>query len=371
MGMSKFDKIYEGIEEGKTLFGVGPMSWNCIDAAIEVANEKKVPIVLIASRRQVETEKLGGGYVTTTEKLGKYVREKDAGNWVFLARDHGGPWQGNNEGDLDYLTAMKNARESYEADIVNDFDIIHLDPSLKSRPLNTIIEDIEDLYVHCRVVALRAGKDIIFEVGTEEHGGHITEPKNFSDFIYRIKKLELVKFVVGNTGLYVKETANMGFFNRKNTKEIIKTCNKNKLYFKAHNTDYVSSDTFQLMNEIGVHSLNIAPEYGVEETKIILKGLNDEMREHFINMAVKSEKWKKWLVSDPNQYNDLEKAIICGHYVFNDFFNPLPQTPRVAGMLESFNSGIKSQLKDKIKRHLRLLGWEENLNVGEDEQKRW
>jgi hypothetical protein len=42
-----------------TLLGVGPMSKNCVDAAIELANERNVPIFLIASRRQVECEEMG------------------------------------------------------------------------------------------------------------------------------------------------------------------------------------------------------------------------------------------------------------------------------------------------------------------------
>ena len=53
-----------------TLLGVGPISKNCIDAAIELGDEFNVPLMLIASRRQIDSEKFGGGYVenwTTTE----------------------------------------------------------------------------------------------------------------------------------------------------------------------------------------------------------------------------------------------------------------------------------------------------------------
>jgi len=46
-----------------TLLGVGPVSVNCVDAAIELANEHEVPILLIASRRQIDSEEFGGGYV--------------------------------------------------------------------------------------------------------------------------------------------------------------------------------------------------------------------------------------------------------------------------------------------------------------------
>ena len=59
---SKLQKLYDVIESGKTILCVGPMSTNCIDAAIEVSNENDIPMILIPSRRQVESNELGGGY---------------------------------------------------------------------------------------------------------------------------------------------------------------------------------------------------------------------------------------------------------------------------------------------------------------------
>ena len=41
-----------------TLLGVGPMSVNCVDATIELANEHEIPIMLIASRRQIDSKNL-------------------------------------------------------------------------------------------------------------------------------------------------------------------------------------------------------------------------------------------------------------------------------------------------------------------------
>ena len=78
-----------------TLLGVGPMSKNCVDATIELANESDAPLMLIASRRQIDAEAFGGGYVNnwTTEEYAQYVIENDKKGKVILARDHGGPWQ--------------------------------------------------------------------------------------------------------------------------------------------------------------------------------------------------------------------------------------------------------------------------------------
>lgn len=62
-----------------TLLGVGPMSVNCVDATIELANEHEVPILMIASRRQIDSLDFGGGYVNnwTTEDFARYVTDKD------------------------------------------------------------------------------------------------------------------------------------------------------------------------------------------------------------------------------------------------------------------------------------------------------
>ncbi len=82
-----------------TLLGVGPMSKICVDAAIELSNENRIPLILIASRRQIDSEELGGGYVNnwTTQQFADYVLDKDKAGRVILARDHGGPWQNEKE----------------------------------------------------------------------------------------------------------------------------------------------------------------------------------------------------------------------------------------------------------------------------------
>ena len=40
-----------------TLLGVGPMSLNCIDAVCEISNGYSIPLMLIASRRQIDSKK--------------------------------------------------------------------------------------------------------------------------------------------------------------------------------------------------------------------------------------------------------------------------------------------------------------------------
>ena len=76
--MSKVEKLIDfGLKKKCTLLGIGPMSKNCIDVTIELANKYNVPIMLIASRRQIESNELGGGYVNnwTTEEYSEYVKK--------------------------------------------------------------------------------------------------------------------------------------------------------------------------------------------------------------------------------------------------------------------------------------------------------
>mgnify|MGYP006287654311 CR=1 FL=1 len=70
-----------------TILGVGPMSVNCVDATIELANEHEVPILMIASRRQIDSEEFGGGYVNnwTTEEFARYVIDRDIKGKILLA----------------------------------------------------------------------------------------------------------------------------------------------------------------------------------------------------------------------------------------------------------------------------------------------
>ena len=47
---------------------------------------------------------------------------------------------------------MKSAKESFDADIYNDFKVIHIDPSLNidnKNNLSRAIDNIFELYEHC------------------------------------------------------------------------------------------------------------------------------------------------------------------------------------------------------------------------------
>ena len=143
-----------------TLLGIGPMSVNCVDATIELSNEHEVPLLLIASRRQIDSDEFGCGYVNnwTTEELARYVIDRDKKGKILLARDHGGPWQNTKEKDqnLSLRRAMESAKSSYCADLEAGFQILHIDPSvdIHGQPdINEVLERIFELYEYCWIRA--------------------------------------------------------------------------------------------------------------------------------------------------------------------------------------------------------------------------
>ena len=90
---------------------------------------------------------------------------------------------------------------------------------------------------------------------------------------------------------------------------------------KEHNADYLSNHSLSLHPRLGIHAANIAPEFGVVETKAfieILKKFNKtKLLEEFYEISYNSNKWKKWLVPNSNA-DKVQKAIISGHYIFSN-----------------------------------------------------
>ena len=67
------------IKKNRTLLGVGPMSKNCVIAATDISNKYNFPLILIASRRQIDSQEMGGGYVNNwnTFEYSNFVKSID------------------------------------------------------------------------------------------------------------------------------------------------------------------------------------------------------------------------------------------------------------------------------------------------------
>lgn len=347
----------------KTELCVGPVSKNVVDVALDLAGKLNIPICLIATRRQIECEELGKGYVHNwnTKSFVRYVHKHDTSEHalVRVARDHGGPFQGIGETGISHAKAMENAIISYDADIRSGFDMVHLDPSLGGRPLKDIYRDIEILFAACQESLKQSFGEIEYEVGTEEHNGNITELDKFEEFAKFCSELSRdVAYIVGNTGTYVKETRNVGIFDEARAAKLVEICNKYYLSLKEHNLDYVSEEVLKLHPKLGIHAANVAPEFGVVETRELLRqlqlnGFHSE-KQRFLEIAYNSKKWDKWMIGDKERTHE-NKAVICGHYVFS-----YPEVEDMLGKIQE-KIDLRSALRDRIAscmtKYLVCFGW--------------
>lgn len=366
-----------------TLLGVGPMSVNCVDAAIDLANEHEVPILLIASRRQIDSQEFGGGYVNswTTAEFARYVIDRDKKSKVLLARDHGGPWQNDKEvsGNLSLRSAMESAKSSYRADIEAGFQVLHIDPSkdIHGQPdVDEVLSRVFDLYEFCWIQAQQLRQDVIFEIGTEEQSGSTNSQEELDYTLSAVQqfckknKLPQPSFVVIQSGTRVMETRNVGSFDSPiriadelpaeiQVPKMIEICNRYGVFMKEHNTDYLSEASLQWHPRLGIHAANVAPEFGVTETRALISILENsglgKVAEKFMQIAFESNKWDKWMIENTSA-TDRDRAIIAGHYVFSKPECIELKTEASKNLMQKgidLNGYLKQQVKQSILRYLR------------------
>jgi len=361
-----------------TLLGVGPMSKNCVDAAIELSNDYEIPLMLIASRRQIEAEDFGGGYVNnwSTERFGEYVVGRDLKGKIILTRDHGGPWQNEFEKKEKFSlrNAMESAKKSFQVDIESGFEMIHIDASMdlySDLSVDETLLRIFDLYEFCYSIAQNKKRELIFEVGSEEQSGSnqnkfdteyiVSETINFC----KKSNLPTPSFVVVQTGTKVMETKNVGTFDTPfriqnelpaeiEIPKILDICNKYNIFLKQHNTDYLSDEALAWHPKLGIHSANVAPEFGVAETVAFIEILQEhkmsKQLEDFLRLSCKSKKWEKWMLPE-SKAGEMEKAVIAGHYVFSK-----PEFVEIKSQaiteLKRHNIDLDEHLKSKVKKSI-------------------
>lgn len=355
--------VINSTDEKHTLLGIGPMSENFLRASLEISKEKDFPLMYIASRNQVDAYKFGGGYVFHADqkkfrdKIEAICEEIGYDNAYYLCRDHGGPWQRDKERN-DHLAvdeAMKLGKLSYKTDIEAGFDLLMIDPTKdpfeigKVIPLDTVIDRTVELIDYCEKVRKEAGlPEIGYEVGTEETNGGLTSTEKYETFITRLE-VELTKrglpmptFIVGQTGTLTRKTEQVGTFNFKNAYDLAQMAKKYGVGLKEHNGDYLDDVTLLEHIPSEITATNVAPQYGTVETraylhlagveaKLVQYGLVEEAsktRDVLLVHAIKSERWRKWMVGDQTKLTvdeimkdeELSEEIldIAGHYTFND-----------------------------------------------------
>jgi len=315
-------------------FFIGPMSKNVVDTIIDFCESTNNVVGLIPSRRQIE---YFGGYVNNwkTEEFIQYVKSKT--NKVLFVRDHSGPNQGQFEDD---------GYESLKYDC-NLFDVIHIDPWKKYFDYNLGLNETIKMINFCHNI----NPDILFEVGTEQSIKHF-EPNDIEKFILDLKShlspkvFTNIKYIVIQSGTSLGKTSQTGDFNSDRLKSMVDIANKYNLLSKEHNGDYIDTKVIHEKFNLGLNSINIAPEFGVIETLTYLNEIkNEKTFLKFYKICYDSKKWEKWVDSNfiPDE-NKLELIKICGHYVLSNkmFLN------EIKNKLTDIDLKIKKNIKNKL-----------------------
>ena len=346
--LDRFQKI-----ENVTLLGIGPVSTNTIIAALSAATEYDFPLFLIASRNQVDKKELGGGYLSGWDQQGFVNGVKELAQMhgfpkaVYFCRDHGGPWQRDKELNqkIPHKEAMEFGKTSFLADLKAGFDLLHIDPTKNpfleeaGDSLKTIIQDTVDLIASSEQERKRLNlPEVAYEVGTEDIRGGLTRSSRYREFLTTLKKrltsenLPLPNFIVGQTGTLVKLDGNYGFFNPDVARELAGIARENGCFLKEHNTDYLDEETLKMHPVLGISSANVAPEFGVTETKSLLKlsylvSSGAEFRRFLTGQVFSETRWQKWLPENLKNIatDDFRKdagltykaVVSCGHYYLN------------------------------------------------------
>jgi len=343
-----------------TLLGIGPMSETLIEAALILAKEKDFPVMLIASRNQIDSDEFGRGYVCNWDQNDFVQAVRSIAGKIgfdglcYICRDHGGPWQRDKErGDkLPPEEAMDIAKRSYLADLKAGFDLLHIDPTKDPHAgpvvsMESVLDRTVELIDYVEGERKKLGLPrIAYEVGTEETNGGLTSEGAYTEFIEKLtnmlieKGLPLPVFIVGQTGTLTRLTENVGRFNPLFAEKLSDIAKKYGVGLKEHNADYLSDAILLMHPSLGVTAANVAPEYGVVETAAYLTLAEIEKTygdlgiiEHpslFVQVlrteAVRTERWRKWLMGADaakpvdEVLNDEQLANLImrvgGHYTF-------------------------------------------------------
>lgn len=295
----------------RPLLALGPMSSEIVEAVFYYSNFFRVPLMLIASKNQVDH---AGGYVNgwTTKEYMRFITEMRKLYplaKVKICRDHCGP--GFN-GDYN----LEDVYKTIEEDIRTGFDLIHIDFCKHKGSNAEKLAEAKKAALYC----LKLKPSIELEIGTDENRGTNYSLPNLKEWEREIDFFQQFcqpSYYVVQTGSLVMEIGQAGNFNKPFTAMVSKLVRSRGLKLKEHNADYLSKD--EIRERIGlVDAMNIAPQLGVVQTqKVIARASIYGVRVNdFLEEAYQGGKWKKWMQNN-GQENKMLCSVIAGHYHFS------------------------------------------------------
>jgi hypothetical protein len=291
--------------------GFGPMSYEIVEALAQWTIDRDHPLMLIASRSQVDSALVGGGYVMDTAELGRLTRKLNAPK-LKLCRDHCGPYLSKLDQGLSMDDAVTRCKVTIESDLKAGFDLIHIDASqCGGQEREVALELIQFTKLH----PVAETRTIEFEYGSEDNVGIAVSLERFERDLRFVLDYIDPTFVVGQTGSLVRQARQAGTFDVEHARKLVEMANRFGTQLKEHNSDYLTPEEIDLRRQAGVHALNIAPQLGVVQTvttAMAARALNlyDEW-DDFRDVILAGGNWQKWGASL------IQDQIACaGHYHF-------------------------------------------------------
>ena len=285
--------------------GFGPMSREVIEILCNYSHNNKKPLMIIASRNQVDAE---SGYVMTTPQIREQLSALST-DYIWMCRDHCGPYFLDAEKNLSLRDAVEATKKTIAYDIEQGFDLIHIDTSR----VDDTYGIAEELFKFC----IDLNPNIRFEFGTEENVGVAAGAIKYKNDVAFAKNIPNLEFVVAQTGSLCHEDHQAGTFEIDTVRDLVKVANENGVKLKEHNADYLTAEQVKLRKMAGVHAMNIAPQLGVVQTKLLkemaLARGGEAQWDAFSRVVLASGRWKKWT----NSEEDEQKVIVAGHYCFS------------------------------------------------------
>jgi hypothetical protein len=273
--------------------------------------------------------------------------------------------------------------ESVIDDIESGFDIIHCDPS-PALQHGASQDDVDAMAVEMasfvHKVSSDLGRHVAFEIGTDEqtyHPDRIEQIiRNAESLLSRLKDKNVPPpmFYVAQTGTKVVGTENTGVIakglvpKRQIHPYLLLRTTSERLHglgvgLKVHNGDYLATPLLEWHHRLGLHAMNIAPEFGVTETNVILR----EAQRYGVTSALNEWEeeiwqggaWARWS-ADPENTSRQYAVQLAGHYHFasrtgrearHDVMNACATDGR------DFKSILESQLRASVRRFLSAFGY--------------
>lgn len=314
-----------------TIFASSSNSEAVLQASLRAAKLANAPIEFVATLNQVDID---GGYTGWNQKaLVSKIREEakniNFGGPIIVAIDHGGPWLKDIQiiENWPLKKCMDWIKNSFEEAIEAGYDLIHVDPTVdltlpegETISIDVVADRTLELIKHTENFRRKNNyPKISYEVGTEEVHGGLADKNVFRRFLKLLKdglKKEGLKdvwpcFIVGKVGTDLHTT----LFDKNVASNLVREASKFGSFIKGHYTDFVENpENYPL---VGMGGANLGPEFTKMEY-LELKKLDKIEREmwekdeisypsKFIetitNAVIKSNRWKKWLVSDEKGKN--------------------------------------------------------------------